>query len=276
VSFPVTFAVRPAVVRATAIIAVLGAALTATGSSAGAQEGGKSSTSGTAESTGTTTGKASGSRVRARARAALDAAAAAEAGRRPAETAPSAAATSAAPTRAAVKSTAVKSAAVKSGTARGSAAKGATAKSAAPRKLTARERVGAELRSIATRARAAMVVQDTATLARLWSEDYIYTSLSGETYSKAERLESVMSPNFVVDEAPDVLPSEQDIVRLYGDVAVVHSRLAPAATTRSGARGGRARLLTVWARERGTWRMVAAQATGVGVPEPAPPAKKKK
>ena len=238
-----------------AVAVVLAASLTA--ATAGAQQdtsARKPSTSGTATAAGGTTGTASGARVRARARAALAAAAEAEAGRRPA--APNAATAKAASTKAA-------------------STKAAAPKRAAPRKLTARERLAEELRSIASRARAAMVVQDTATLARLWSEDYIYTSLSGETYSKAERLESVMSPNFVVDEAPDVLPSELDIVRHYGDVVVVHSRLAPTATTRSGARGGRARLLTVWARERGTWRIVAAQATGISVPElPAPKRKK--
>jgi len=243
-----------------AVAVVLAASITAT--SAEAQQdksGGKSATSETATASSATTGTASGARVRARAKAALAAAAAAEAGARPAAT---------------PKSPAAKPAAAKPATAKPAAA----TKRAAPKRLTARERVAAELRSVASRARAAMVVQDTATLGRLWSEDYIYTSLSGETYSKIERLESVMSPNFVVDEAPDVLPSELDIVRLYGDVAVVHSRLAPAATTRSGARGGRARLLTVWARERGTWRIVAAQATGVSVPElllPPPPKKRK-
>ena len=147
------------------------------------------------------------------------------------------------------------------------------AKRAAPVRLTPRQRIEAEIRSAAGRVRAAMVVQDTTTLAELWGEDYIFTSLTGETYSKYERLEAVMSPTFLVDEAPEVLPSEMDIVRLYGNVAVVHSRLAPPGTARSGSRGGRAQLLTVWLRERGTWRTVAAQTTAVA-PAPAPGKKK--
>lgn len=135
-------------------------------------------------------------------------------------------------------------------------------KGAAPR-LTARQRLEAEIKSAARKVRAAMVIQDTTTLAGLWSDDYMFTSLSGETYSKSERLDAVMSPAFVVDEAAEVLPSELDIIRIYGDVAVVNSRLGPPNAARSGARGGRARLLTVWVREKGRWRTVASQATGV-------------
>jgi ketosteroid isomerase-like protein len=135
-------------------------------------------------------------------------------------------------------------------------------KAAAP-PLTPRQRLENEIKTAARKVRAAMVIQDTTTLAGLWSDDYIFTSLSGETYSKEERLESVMSPSFAVDEAAEVLPSEMDIVRVYGNVAVVHSRLGPPGAARSGARGGRTRLLTVWVREKGRWRTVASQATGV-------------
>jgi ketosteroid isomerase-like protein len=143
------------------------------------------------------------------------------------------------------------------------AARKTAKKKAAAAPLTPKQRLENEIRSAARNVRAAMVIQDTATLARLWSDDYIFTSLTGETYSKQERLESVMSPAFVVDEAAEVLPSEQDIVRVYGNVAVMHSRLGPPGAARSGARGGRARLLTVWVREKGRWRTVASQATGV-------------
>ena len=138
------------------------------------------------------------------------------------------------------------------------------------RPLTARERMEAEIRSAASKVRAAMVIQDTSTLATLWADEYRFTSLSGETYSKSERLESVMSPSFVVDEAAEVLPSEMDIIRFYGNVAVVNSRLGPPGTKRSGSRGGRTQLLTVWVREKaGKWRTVASQATGVTASMPS-------
>jgi len=138
------------------------------------------------------------------------------------------------------------------------------------RPLTARERTEAEIRSAASKVRAAMVIQDTSTLATLWADEYSFTSLSGETYSKSERLESVMSPAFVVDEAAEVLPSEMDVIRFYGNVAVVNSRLGPPGTKRSGSRGGRTRLLTVWVRDKaGKWRTVASQATGVTASMPS-------
>lgn len=146
--------------------------------------------------------------------------------------------------------------------------KAAAKKKAAAPRLTARQRLENDIRTAARKVRAAMVIQDTTTLADLWSDDYRFTSLSGETYSKEERLESVMSPAFVVDEAAEVLPSEMDIIRVYGDVAVVHSRLGPPGAARNGARGGRTQLLTVWVREKGRWRTVASQATGMTASRP--------
>ena len=152
----------------------------------------------------------------------------------------------------------------------------ASGRRARPVRLTAKQRIEAEIAGTSQHIRSAMVVQDTATLAALWADEYTFTSLSGETYSKSDRLESIMSPTFVVDEAAEVLPSELDIVRLYGNVAVVQSRLAPPGTAKSGSRGGRAKLLSVWVRQNdGKWRTVAAQATAVDVPLP-PSSKKKK
>ena len=149
------------------------------------------------------------------------------------------------------------------------------AKRAAPKpRLTPRQRVEAEIRAAAQHVRSAMVVQDTATLATLWAEEYNFTAPSGETFSKYERLETVMSPAFVVDAAAEVLPSELEIVRLYGNVAVVHTRLAPPGTQSSGSRGGRAQMLTVWQKSGGKWRTVAAQVTAVALP-PKPGKKKR-
>ena len=151
----------------------------------------------------------------------------------------------------------------------------AAGKRAGAARLTAKARIAAEIGTASQQIRRALVVQDTATLADLWGDEYTFTSLSGETYSKSERLESVMSPAFIVDEAAEVLPSELDIVRVYGNVAVVQSQLAPPGTAKSGSRGGRAKLLSVWVRGNdGKWRTVAAQATAVDVP--LPPSKKKK
>ncbi|HET9012805.1 MAG TPA: nuclear transport factor 2 family protein [Gemmatimonadaceae bacterium] len=162
------------------------------------------------------------------------------------------------------------------GKASGKGASKAAGKRARAPRLSARERIAADIGVAEQQIRRAMVVQDTSTLAELWGDEYTFTSLSGETYSKAERLESVMSPAFMVDEAAEVLPSELDIVRVYGNVAVVQSRLAPPGTAQSGSRGGRAKLLSVWVRgSDGKWRTVAAQATAVDMPLPAPAKKKR-
>ena len=151
---------------------------------------------------------------------------------------------------------------------------GTTKRPAARPRLTPKQRIEAEVRAAAQHVRSAMVVQDTATLARLWVEEYVFTAPSGETYSKYERLETVMSPAFLVDEAAEVLPSELEIVRVYGNVAVVQTRLAPPGTKSSGSRGGRAQLLTVWLRSGGRWKTVASQVTAVALP-PKPSKKKR-
>jgi hypothetical protein len=169
----------------------------------------------------------------------------------------------------------------------GAAAKGAAAgkrrakKAAAPARLTARQRLTMEMQSAAKQVRAALVIQDTATLSHWWADDYTYTSPSGETYSKWERLEAIMSPGFVGEEQAEVLPSELDIVRRYGDVVIVDSRLGPpsaaaGSSTTARSRAGRTQLLTVWVRDGGRWKTVASQATAVAGPPPAPPPKKKR
>jgi hypothetical protein len=152
---------------------------------------------------------------------------------------------------------------------------------AAPAKLTAKQRLAREMDAAERQVRAALVIQDTATLSHWWADEYTYTAPSGETFSKDERLESIMSPGFVGEDAAEVLPSELDIVRRYGDVVIVTSRLGPpsaasgsSATARS--RAGRTQLLTVWVRQNGRWRTVASQATAVAPPPAPPPPPKKK
>ncbi|HET7458824.1 MAG TPA: nuclear transport factor 2 family protein [Gemmatimonadaceae bacterium] len=156
------------------------------------------------------------------------------------------------------------------------------AAAAAPLHLTAKQKLAREMDAAERQVRAALVIQDTATLSHWWADEYTYTAPSGETFSKDERLESIMSPGFVGEDAVEVLPSELDIVRRYGDVVIVNSRLGPpsaaagsSATARS--RAGRTQLLTVWVRQNGRWRTVASQATAVTPPAPPPvPSKKKR
>ena len=156
-------------------------------------------------------------------------------------------------------------------------------KAAAPVHLTAKMRLTREMESAARQVRAALVIQDTATLSHWWADEYTYTAPSGETFSKWERLEAIMSPGFVGEDQAEVLPSELDIVRRYGDVVIVSSRLGPPSVAAGDAnsaaarsRTGRTQLLTVWVRQGDRWRTVASQATAVAGPPPAPPAPRKK
>lgn len=158
-------------------------------------------------------------------------------------------------------------------------------KTTAPVRLTAKMRLTREMESAARQVRAALVIQDTATLSHWWADEYTYTAPSGETFSKWERLEAIMSPGFVGEDQAEVLPSELDIVRRYGDVVIVSSRLGlPSVAAGDGnsaaarSRAGRTQLLTVWVRQGDRWRTVASQATAVAGPPPVapPPAPKKK
>ena len=102
---------------------------------------------------------------------------------------------------------------------------------------------------------------DQAALASIYADDFTVTTDTGDVHTKAQRLEWVKA------NAARLSTLEfQDLkTRVYGDTAVVTGR----ATSTGGAINSR--IIQVWVKQGGTWRVVAGQNTPIATP----PAEKK-
>ena len=109
------------------------------------------------------------------------------------------------------------------------------------------------------RARAA---GDTATLSRIYANDYSLITAEGIVRSKQDQLGELQSGTLHF--AP-LVPTERK-VRLFGNVALVVSR-DPAGIVRNGQQiGGDLRMVRVYVYRDGRWQLVSAQATRVQAP----------
>jgi len=115
-----------------------------------------------------------------------------------------------------------------------------------------------EVLAIDARRIAALVAGDVATVDALTDEDYIHVETNGGRRDKAGFLALLGRPDFrfvswTVDE---------NVVRLFGDVAVVTGSYRNVTRTAAGEQPEkRARHIRVWVRRSGAWRNVAHQAT---------------
>jgi uncharacterized protein (TIGR02246 family) len=104
---------------------------------------------------------------------------------------------------------------------------------------------------------AAMRAKDFPTLELLFGEDMTYTHSSGSQDSKKTYLAALHDGVF---EYHSMDVQERD-VRVYGDVAVVFSRVVTDLTNRGVRKTLDNRTLCVWRRVDGAWKMVAYQPT---------------
>jgi len=103
---------------------------------------------------------------------------------------------------------------------------------------------------------------DEAALTSIYADDYTITNDTGEVQTKAQRLEWVKANTARLSGL-----EFQDLkVQVYGDAAVVTGR---ATSTTDGLNS---RMIQVWVKQGGVWRLAAGQTTAIG---PAQPAEKK-
>ena len=122
---------------------------------------------------------------------------------------------------------------------------------------TAAER---EVRQTMEKYRMALVQRDTATLERIWADDYTFTNGAGETHSKAERLANLKSGATSLDS----ISQEEDMkVRVHGNVAVATGRLTIKGQYSGKQASGQYRSLNVWLKGATGWQLVANQITPV-------------
>jgi ketosteroid isomerase-like protein len=105
----------------------------------------------------------------------------------------------------------------------------------------------------------ATVKADVVALNRLLSDDLTYTHSSGETQSKAEFIDSVRKGELRYNS----IDFESSNARVYGNTAVIVSRLRIMLTARGQNINLHPCFLDVWVKKHGAWQMVAHQATKI-------------
>jgi len=100
---------------------------------------------------------------------------------------------------------------------------------------------------------------DTATLDRIWADDVIYTSASGQVFTKAQYPERFRSGARKFDSF-----AHDDIrVRLYGNMAVLTGRSTSVLHDGGKLSAGPRRFTHIYVKQDGRWRLVAHQVTDV-------------
>jgi ketosteroid isomerase-like protein len=102
---------------------------------------------------------------------------------------------------------------------------------------------------------AAMIAKDEKALGELFADDLIYVHSSGLVDTKASYIAAIRSGKF------DYRKCErfEEMVRIYGDTALVTGRAVFEAVVEGTAKTIRLRYLNVWTRTNGGWKFVGWQ-----------------
>jgi uncharacterized protein (TIGR02246 family) len=101
---------------------------------------------------------------------------------------------------------------------------------------------------------------DSATLNRIFDDDFTFTNVNGEVHTKAELIGDVTSGKLKYNE----LNHSEIRVRVYDNTAILTGRSASVYID-GGKEGGRTprRYMNIYIRKNGQWRLVARQETPV-------------
>ena len=117
-----------------------------------------------------------------------------------------------------------------------------------------------EIRELETQFEQAVVKGDLKFFEKVLAKEFTHTTQSGVFRNREEWLSNHKSgqSNY------DALNTDQAAIRFYGDTAIVTARIAPQGRDSRGKPiEGQYRYLRVWAKEEGTWRVVAFQSTRI-------------
>lgn len=103
----------------------------------------------------------------------------------------------------------------------------------------------------------ALVRGDVVALERIFGDEFIYTSTSGEAVNKSQQLELLRSGTMKLASGA----SEDVQVRLYGNVAVVIGSFKAKGQFKGKAFDSIERYTSVWVKRAGRWQLVAEQGT---------------
>jgi ketosteroid isomerase-like protein len=108
--------------------------------------------------------------------------------------------------------------------------------------------------------RQALMKKDTATLERIWSDDYVFVNSHGQLRTKSDRLADIHSGRSSID---SITHEEQPTVTTYGKTTLVLSRVTIVGKYSGREVSSEFRSLHVWINEDGQWRLVYNQLTPI-------------
>ncbi len=117
-----------------------------------------------------------------------------------------------------------------------------------------------EVRQMIEKYRTAILQRDTATLEKIWADDYVFVNASGEVLTKAQRLANVKSGATKLD---SINEKENITVRVYQNSAVATSRVTIKGKYSGQPIGGQYRSTHVWVKGPEGWQLVANQLTAL-------------
>jgi ketosteroid isomerase-like protein len=99
--------------------------------------------------------------------------------------------------------------------------------------------------------------KDVAVADRLLADDYVFLQADGSVSNKAQNLAVLRDPGFVCA----AFTTEDVVVRVFADAAVITGRATMRATYDGHDVGGEFLYTDVWAKKNGRWQTVVSQAT---------------
>lgn len=103
----------------------------------------------------------------------------------------------------------------------------------------------------------ALVRGDAVALERIFGDEFVYTSTSGEVLNKSQQLELIKSGALKITSGS----SEGVQVRLYGNIALVLGNFIANGQFKGQAFDSTERYTSVWVKRAGRWQLIAEQGT---------------
>jgi ketosteroid isomerase-like protein len=117
-----------------------------------------------------------------------------------------------------------------------------------------------EVREMIEKYRTALLQRDVPALEKIWADDYVFVTASGDVLTKAERLANVKSGATTLD---SINEEENITVRVYQNSAVATSRVTIKGQYSGQPTSGQYRSTHVWVKGPSGWQLVSNQLTAL-------------
>ena len=115
-----------------------------------------------------------------------------------------------------------------------------------------------EVRQMIEKYRTALLKRDASALEKIWADDYVFVTASGDVLTKAQRLENIKSGATTLD---SIKEEENIAVRVYQNSAVATSRVTIKGQYGGQPTNGQYRSTHVWVKGPAGWQLVSNQLT---------------